>query len=61
MPWCHFRPNVYFCVGPMKIFGYYLDMIKDVILVSQMIIIIGGMEYIYKNPTDFTSTVSETL
>ena len=48
-------------MGPMKIFGYYLDMIKDVILVSQMIILIGGIEYIYKNPTDFTSTVSETL
>ena len=48
-------------MGPMKIFGYYLDMIKDVILVSQMIILIGGIEYIYTNPTKFTSTVSETL
>ena len=45
----------------MKIFAYYLDMIKDIILVSQMIILIGGTEYIYKNPTNFTSTVSETV
>ena len=57
----HFRPVVYFCIGPMKIFAYYLDMIKDIILVSQMVILIGGIEFIYTNPTNFTSIVSETV
>ena len=57
----YFRPKVYFLFGPMKILGYYLDMIKDMILIYQMIILIGGTEYIYENPTNFTSVVSETV
>ena len=47
-----------FIMGPFKIFGHYLDMMKDFVLTVAMINLIGGIETIKNNPTDFMSAVS---
>ena len=61
-----FRPKVYFVTGPFMIFSYYLDLIKDTVLVSQLIAIAGGTSSldhpndtsILDYPADFMSAVS---
>ena len=61
-----FRPKVYFVIGPFMIFSYYLDLIKDTVLVSQLIAIAGGTSSldnpndtsILDYPADFMSGVS---
>ena len=50
-------PKVKFIVGFMKFFVYYLDMIKDSVLVLQLLSVIGGIEFLIKNPTDFLSGI----
>ena len=37
-----FRPKVYFVTGPLRIFGYYLDLVKDTIFVTQLIAVAYG-------------------
>ena len=64
-----FRPKVYFVTGPFIIFSYYLDLIKDTILVTQLMAIAGGTSSldhlndtsILIYPTDFMSAVSMIL
>ena len=64
-----FRPKVYFVTGPFIIFSYYLDLIKDTILVTQLMAIAGGTSNldhlndtsILIYPTDFMSAVSMIL
>ena len=64
-----FRPKVYFVTGPFIIFSYCLDLIKDTILVTQLMAIAGGTSKldhlndtsILIYPTDFMSAVSMIL
>ena len=49
---------VYFFIGPVRIFTYYLDMMKDTVLLIQLVAVVGGMDSILKDPSDFMSAVS---
>ena len=53
-----FRPNVYGMIGPLKIFSYYLDLLKDSFLAAELLSIVGGIGVIEKSYTEFRSTVS---
>ena len=37
-----FRPSVHFILGPMKIFTYYLDIMKDSVLALQLFYLLGS-------------------
>ena len=54
----NYRPLVYFFIGPVRIFTYYLDMMKDTVLLIQLVAVVGGMDSILKDPSDFMSAVS---
>ena len=49
---------MYFTIGPLKIFAYYLDLLKDTILAVELVKIVGGWGYISDNATEFMSAVS---
>ena len=49
---------MYFTIGPLKIFWYYLDLLKDTILAVELVKIVGGWSYISNNATEFMPAVS---
>ena len=49
---------MYFTIGPLKIFMYYLDLLKDTILAVELVKIVGGWGYISSKATEFMPAVS---
>ena len=52
------RPKVKLCIGPIQIFLGYVDLLKDSILLSKLVIALGGFYTILINPTKFSTLVS---
>ena len=49
---------IHFFTGPILLFGYYLDLIKDTILVYRLQFILGGFTAIFTHYNKFSSIVS---
>ena len=49
--------HIHFFTGPILLFGYYLDLIKDTILVYRLQFILGGFTDIFTNYNKFSSVV----
>ena len=50
--------HIHFFTGPILLFGYYLDLIKDTILVYRLQFILGGFTAIFTHYNKFSSIVS---
>ena len=53
--------HIHFFTGPILLFGYYLDLIKDTILVYRLQLSLGGFAAILYRVDTFSSVVSITL
>ena len=49
---------MHFSIGQMKMFAYYLDLVKDVLLVVRLIVSIGGLGAIMTFYDRFAPVVS---
>ena len=55
---CLSRSKIVFLIGPFLLFGYYLDLIKDIILIYRLAHAIGGITAVFVSYEKFACMVS---
>ena len=55
-----YRGVLRFIIGPMLLFGHYIDLTKDTILAIRLVFLLGGLTPIFTYFDKFSSMVSST-